>query len=74
MAKAFKYRKDKENHCLDICTNNVSKDLPKNLLRVGSTLCQECPHHISQTNHLSLISCPKILYRHYTGKVVMIKK
>jgi len=69
MAKDFVFRiAGPHNMCMDRCS------FLNNGTRIGSLACSECPHHVSHNCEKAIITCPKIMYRHYTGKVVMRKK
>jgi len=69
MAKNFIFRKVTETDiCLDYCS------YLGNGTRIGSLACSECINHVSHNCEQAIITCPKIMYRHYTGKVVMRKK
>jgi len=72
MAKDFIFRTD-GNRCLDICSyKSVSTDVSPT--KIGSITCSsECKHFVKFSFSKKTITCPKIMFRHYTGIVVMRK-
>jgi len=70
MAKDFVFRiAGPHNMCMDRCS------FLNNGTMIGSSKCHHCcPNNKQQNNDNCTITCPKIMYRHYTGKVVMRKK
>ena len=77
MAKNFHYNTTNYDiTCTDKCTCSTGKE-PNYLhesVYIGSIYCKtKCKH--SQTtnpnNNPNTITCPKIIYRHYSGLVVM---
>jgi hypothetical protein len=73
MAKNFKYKAQFNSYCEDYCTCTTNPTHGKHT-KIGSVKCQQCNHHIRSNVLMDTISCPKIIYRHANGTVIIRKK
>ena len=70
MAKNFKFNVVSDyTKALDNCSYLNTN------VRIGSGVCIHlCPHSSNYDYTTNTISCPKIIYRHANGKVIMRKR